>query len=97
MASASPPEEIALVIVEEAFVTRGSGVLVAPRITFDDSTRAPFAVILRLPNGEEKAATATFEVSHIRGTHPPFAMLRVLDLTPEDVPPGTAILRARSE
>lgn len=83
----------ALVIVEEAFVTRGSGVMISPRITFDGSTTKPFPVTLRLPNGNERAANAEFEVAHIRGASAPFAMLRILDLTPEDVPPGTTILR----
>jgi hypothetical protein len=82
-----------LVVVEEAFVTRGSGVMISPRITFDGSTHKPFAVTLRLPNGDERAANAVFEVSHIRGASPPFAMIRILELAPEDVPPGTAILR----
>jgi hypothetical protein len=82
-----------LVVVEEAFVTRGSGVMISPRITFDGSTNKPFPVLLRLPNGEERAATAAFEVSHISGPALPFAMIRILDLTPDDVPPGTLILR----
>ena len=82
-----------LVVVEEAFVTRGSGVMIMPRITFDGSTNKPFPVTLRLPNGEERAASAAFEVSHIRGASAPFAMIRVLDVKPEEVPPGTAILR----
>lgn len=85
-----------VVVVEEAFVTRGSGVLVEPRITFDGVTRAPFAVVLALPSGTERAATAVYEVSHIQGTHAPFAMLRVLDLTPDDVPKGTVISRVSS-
>jgi hypothetical protein len=84
-----------LVVVEEAFVTRGSGVMISPRITFD-GTNKPFPVTLRLPSGEERAATAAFEVAHIRGASAPFAMLRILDLKPEDVPPGTAILREGS-
>ncbi|MEO8874328.1 MAG: hypothetical protein ABI461_01975 [Polyangiaceae bacterium] len=83
----------ALLVVEEAFVTRGSGVLVLPRITFDGSTHAPFAITLRFPNGEERAAQGVFEVSHIKGAFAPFAMLRVLDLKPEDVPAGTTISR----
>jgi hypothetical protein len=82
-----------LVVVEEAFVTRGSGVMISPRITFDGSTHKPFPVTLRLPNGIERAANAVFEVSHIRGASAPFAMIRILDLTPEDVPPGTVVLR----
>jgi hypothetical protein len=82
-----------LVVVEEAFVTRGSGVMILPRVAFDGSTTTTFAVTLRLPNGEEKKATAAFEVSHIRGASPPFAMLRILDSKPEDIPAGTTITR----
>jgi hypothetical protein len=83
----------ALVVVEDAFVTRGSGVMISPRITFDGSTHKPFAITLRLPNGDERGANAVFEVAHIRGASAPFAMIRVLDLAPEDVPAGTTILR----
>jgi hypothetical protein len=84
-----------IVVVEEAFVTRGSGVMILPRLTFDGSSHAPFAVTLRLPNGEEHAATATFEVSHIRGASAPFAMLRILEIKPEDAPPGTIVSHAK--
>lgn len=80
-----------LVVVEEAFVLRGSGVMILPRVAFDAQAAPTFAVTLRLPNGDEKKATAAFEVSHIRGASPPFAMLRILDLKPEDVPVGTTI------
>ncbi len=81
-----------LVVVQDAFVTRGSGVLVEPRITFDGTT-GEFPVVLRLPNGEERAAIGVFETSHIRGGKAPFAMLRVLAVKPEDVPVGTVIVR----
>lgn len=81
-----------LVVVQDAFVTRGSGVLVEPRITFDGTT-GEFPIVLRLPNGGERRATGVFETSHIRGGNAPFAMLRVLALNPEDVPVGTIIVR----
>ena len=87
-------EKLILVVVD-AFTTRGSGVLVEPRVTFDGN-RSPFAVILRLPSGEEIDATAVFEVAHIQGQAAPYAMLRVLGKTPAEVPRGTAILRRES-
>lgn len=80
-----------LLTVLESFTTRGSGVLVTPKISLEHDGRAPFAVTLRLPDGSERAAMGVFEVAHVRGALPPFAMLRVLDLTPEDVPAGTEI------
>lgn len=83
-----------LVVVEEAFVARGPGVLVAPRITLPSSSTGPFAVRLRLPDGSERAATASFDVAHIRGPLAPFAMVRLLDCAAGDVPAGTEIWTA---
>jgi len=83
-----------LVVVEEAFVARGPGVLVAPRITLPSSAGKPFAVRLHLPDGSERAATASFDVAHIRGPLAPFAMVRLLDCAAGDVPPGTEIWTA---
>jgi hypothetical protein len=81
-----------LVVVEEAFAARGSAVQIAPRITVQqDAPRAPFPVRLRLPDGTERKAMATLDVAHIRGPHGAFAMVRLLDLRPEDVPPGTEV------
>lgn len=85
-----------LLTVEDAFVTRGSGVLVMPRFTAD--TPPPpsrFAVRLKLPDGTERDVFASVEVSHIRGQLAPWAMYRLdtnaRDLTPDDVPIGTEI------
>jgi hypothetical protein len=83
-----------LVVVEEAFAARGSAVQVSPRITVAaGAPRGPFPVVLRLPDGAERAATATLDVAHVRGPHGAYAMVRLLDLTPADVPPGTEIRR----
>jgi hypothetical protein len=82
-----------VVVVEEAFVARGSGVLVAPRITILEAETAPFPVRLRLPDGTERTATASFDVAHIRGPSGVFAMVRLLDVTLADVPVGTEIWR----
>jgi hypothetical protein len=83
-----------LVVVEDAFVARGSGVLVAPRITLLEAETTPFPVRLRLPDGTERTATASFDVAHIRGPGGVFAMVRLLGLKPADVPAGTEIWRA---
>jgi hypothetical protein len=79
-----------LVVVEEAFVTRGAGAVVLPKITLTRPV-APTPVRLRLPDGSERAATATFDVAHIRGPLAPFAMVRLLDCAVEDVPVGTEV------
>jgi hypothetical protein len=80
-----------LLVVEEAFTTRGRGVVVLPKLTVQVAPPAPFPVRLRLPDGRERTSTATYDVAHIRGPHGAFAMLRLLDLTPEEVPVGTEI------
>jgi hypothetical protein len=84
-----------LVVVQEAFAVRGSAVQVAPRITVDadGSPRGTFPVRLRLPDGTERSAIATLDVAHVRGPHGAYAMVRLLGLAPDDVPPGTAIWR----
>ena len=80
-----------LVVVEEAFEARGKGVLVSPRITWDRADRGPMPVRLVLPGGAERDATASIEVAHVRGPLPPYAMVRLVDLRPEDVPAGTEV------
>jgi hypothetical protein len=82
-----------LVVVEEAFAARGAGVLVAPRITIGERPSGPFPVRLRLPDGRERALTATLDVAHIRGPHGAFAMVRLLGVSPGEVPAGTEIWR----
>ncbi len=80
-----------LVVVEEAFVARGPGVLVTPRITLAGPATGTFPVRLRLPDGSDRAATASFDVAHIRGPLAPFAMVRLVDCTVEQVPAGTEV------
>jgi hypothetical protein len=80
-----------LVVVEEAFVARGRGVLVDPRFTVTDPPSGTFRVRLRLPDGTERETTASLEVSHVRGSLPPYAMIRLLELGVNDVPPGTEV------
>ena len=52
-----------------------------------------FECTVRLPDGTEKTATASFDVAHIRGPGGVFAMVRLLELTPADVPRGTEVWR----
>lgn len=88
------PKTDLLAVVEEAFEARAGGVHVRPKITLARPTRAPFSVILRFPDGHERGATASLDVMHVRGPLPPFGMLRLHDLAPPEVPPGTEIYAA---
>ncbi len=80
-----------LVVAEEAFVARGRGVLVEPRFTLDAPRPNPFPVTLRAPDGGERKTVAELEVSHVRGTLAPYAMVRLPLLGVDDVAPGTEI------
>jgi len=82
-----------LVVVEEAVAARGGGTQVFPRFTLDKPSRGTLAVLLRLPNGQERRTRATLDVAHIRGPMPPFALVRLIDDAPESVPTGTEIFR----
>ncbi len=83
-----------LLVVDDAFAARGRDVTVSPRITVENPTRAPFPVRLRLPTGEERTATAVFEIAHIQGPLPPYAMVRLQATTVDAVPVGTEIWTA---
>jgi hypothetical protein len=80
-----------LVVVEEAFVARGRGVLVAPRFTSENPRTGAFQVELRLPDGTRRETSAEMEVSHVRGALAPYAMLRLKELGVADVPEGTEV------
>ncbi len=82
-----------LVLVEDTFPARGSGVVLSPRITIHEAAPAPFPVRLRLPDGTEKRAMAALDAAHIRGPNGAFALVRLLDLTADDVPRGTEVWR----
>ena len=83
-----------LVVVEEVFAARGAGVVVSPRITVHAAAGGAFPVRLRLPDGTERAATATLDVAHIRGPNGAFAMVRLHGVTIDEVPAGTEVWRA---
>lgn len=83
-----------LLVVDEAFVSRGPGVLVMPRFTVTgEPEKAPFEVTLKRPDGTSRTAQAQLEVAHMRGPAGVFAMVRLRDATVEDAPPGTEIWR----
>ena len=83
------PERI--VVVEESFIAKGREILVTPKITLTRPAMGKRAVQLRLPDGSERTATASFDVAHVRGPQAPFAMVRIHDVAPADVPAGTEI------
>ena len=85
------PFETTPLVVEDAFVGRGRGVLIAPRFALDAPRVGGFPVRLQLPDGRDRIAKAELEVSHMRGALAPWAMLRLPELAPDDVPPGTEI------
>ncbi|AKU94513.1 hypothetical protein AKJ09_01177 [Labilithrix luteola] len=80
-----------LLVVEEAFVARGRGVLLMPRFTTSAGQSGALRVQLRRPDGSSLETSATVEVSHMRGALDPWAMYRLTELTPEDVPAGTEL------
>jgi hypothetical protein len=80
-----------LLIVEEAFVARGKGVLVMPRFTAVTLRRGLFAVRLKIPDGTTRDVQAEMEVAHVRGALAPYAMYRIHVATPEEIPGGTEI------
>lgn len=82
-----------LIVVEEAFRARGRGVLLEPRFTIEGNAHAPFQARLVLPDGTERIARAELETSHVRGQGSVFAMIRLPELAPEDVPAGAEVWR----
>lgn len=81
-----------LIVVEDAYRTRGLGILVEPRY-IAKGPEPEFQVRLRFPDGTERTVRAGVETSHMRGPNGVFAMLRLPDLAPEDVPVGTEVWR----
>ena len=80
-----------LLEVEDAFVARGAGVLVMPRLTAASPPKGKFPVQLRFVDGTTRDLQAELEVAHMRGPLPPFAMVRLHGVIPEEVPAGTEI------
>jgi len=83
-----------LLSVEDAFIARGPGVLVTPRFTAASPRKGKFPVQLRFADGTTRDLLAEIEVAHMRGPLPPFAMVRLHGVLPEEVPAGTEIWTA---
>lgn len=86
-----------LLVVEDAFTGRGPGVLVMPRVTADVADAAGFAARLALPGGASRDVRAKLDVAHMKGGLPPYALVRLLDVTLDDVPRGSELFIADAE
>jgi hypothetical protein len=80
-----------LLIVEEAHPSGATGVVLSPRFVFEGASPRGFSVRLKLPGGAERVTAAQVQLSHMRGPSSPFGLLRLPDLGPADVPPGTEV------
>jgi DNA-binding transcriptional LysR family regulator len=80
-----------LLVVADAFVAKGAGIVVMPRFTAAAPPKGRFTVELRFADGTIREVAAEVDVAHMRGPLPPFAMYRLHGLTPEEVPAGTEI------
>ena len=83
-----------LLVVEDAFVAKGPGVLVMPRFTAASPIKGKFLVELRFADGSKRQVTAEVDVAHMRGPLPPFAMYRLHGVVPDDLPAGTELWSA---
>ncbi len=81
-----------LIVVEEAYADARPGSMLAPRLVVDPPWPGRRAEVrLVLPGGQERRARAELQVAHSRGPLAPYALLRLLDVAPGDVPPGTEV------
>lgn len=80
-----------LLVVEEAFVARGRGVLLLPRFAAETTPPPKVDVTLRFADGTTRETVASVEVAHMRGALAPWAMYRLPELGVDDVPPGTEL------
>ncbi len=78
-------------IVAEAFSARGGAVQLEPKFVPEDPPSGTFDIELRLPSGEIRRLRATLDFAHSRGDLPPFAIVRVFGVTPDDVPRGSEV------
>ncbi|MFO0667360.1 MAG: hypothetical protein U0174_25645 [Polyangiaceae bacterium] len=78
-------------VVEDAWAVRGGAVALEPKFVPDNPPRGEFEIELRLPSGETRRCKATLDFAHSRGTLPPFALVRALGMTPEEVPIGSEV------
>jgi len=80
-----------LLVVEGAHPGPGRGIVISPRFVPGPGMPRTLTVGLELPDGVERTALAELQFAHVRGPLPPYALLRLPELRPEDVPPGTRV------
>ncbi len=81
-----------LLVVSEAFAVRG-GVQLSPKVVPPKALgKGPAEATLITPDGASRTAKIALDFAHISGPNPPFALVRVLDLGVDDVPPGTRVV-----
>lgn len=79
-------------MVSEAFAVRG-GVQLSPRVVPPKELgKGPLEATLVAPDGARRTAKIALDFAHISGPNPPFALVRVLELAVDDVPPGTRVV-----
>jgi hypothetical protein len=83
-------------MAERLFVVRlasnaKDGVELLPAVSSDRLPASPFEVTLHKPDGSERRVKAAAVVAHIRGPQPPMALVRLMDVTADEVPPGTEL------
>jgi hypothetical protein len=80
-----------LLIVEDAQPSGATGVVLSPRFVAEGASSRALSVRLKLPGGAERVAAAQVQLAHMRGPFTPFGLLRLPELGPADVPPGTEV------
>ncbi|MGZ3422604.1 MAG: hypothetical protein ACXWUG_00200 [Polyangiales bacterium] len=83
-----------LLVVADLSPARGGDLHLLPKLeAVDPADRGPFTVRLVLPDGTTRDAQAMIDVPHVRGSALPIGMLRLLRVSPEEVPVGTRVER----
>lgn len=82
-----------LLTVEDVFPARRGDVHVMPRFTTADAPAGPLRVSLRFSDGTSREVDAVVEAAHVRGPLPPYAMLRLRNVSVDEVSVGTEIWR----
>lgn len=79
------------VLVVADVVARGRDTALLPKLTHDGGPRGPMPATLVTPDGETRVIELVVDVAHQRGPLPPFALLRVLGVPPEEIAIGSTV------
>jgi hypothetical protein len=85
-----------LLVVEDTFVLKRLGIVLAPFVSVEELPDMPFErrfdVELRSPEGTTRKASAVLTIPRVADMKPPYkAALRLPDETADAVPPGTEV------